>query len=155
METATFAAGCFWGPEVTFSKVNGVTKTAVGYMGGHTDNPSYRDVCTGTSNHAEVVQVEFDPGVVSYKQLLDVFWNCHDPTQVNRQGPDSGTQYRTAIFCHTPEQLTEAECSKNNLSQVGALERPIATTIEPAPTFWRAEEDHQRFFEKRGMMSGH
>ncbi len=155
METATFAAGCFWGPEVTFSKVNGVTKTAVGYMGGHTDSPSYRDVCTGTTNHAEVVQVEFDPDVVSYKQLLDIFWDCHDPTQANRQGPDVGTQYRSAIFCHTPEQQDEAEASKKAQANTGPFGRPIATIVEPAPTFWRAEESHQKYFEKRGMMSGH
>ena len=155
METATFAAGCFWGPEVTFGKINGVTKTAVGYIGGHIENPTYRDVCTGTTNHAEAVQVEFDPAIVSYTQLLDIFWQCHDPTQVNRQGPDTGTQYRSAIFCHSSEQQAEAESSKKNLSQSSAMEPPVATTIEQAPTFWRAEEDHQKFFEKRGMMSGH
>ena len=155
METATFAAGCFWGPEVTFSKVAGVTKTAVGYIGGHIDNPTYRDVCTGTSNHAEAVQVEFDPEIVSYDQLLNIFWACHDPTLVNRQGPDMGTQYRTAIFTHSDDQMAQAEASKNSLVQSGMLGQPIATTIEPAPTFWRAEEDHQKFFEKRGMMHGH
>ena len=155
MEKATFGAGCFWGVEAAFRSVEGVTSTAVGYMGGDTENPTYRDVCTGTTNHAEVVQVEFDPGVVSYKQLLDVFWDCHDPTQYNRQGPDVGTQYRSAIFCHTPDQQAEAETAKKTLFQSGTLERPVATIIEPAPEFWRAEENHQKFFEKRGMMSCH
>ncbi len=155
METATFAAGCFWGPELTFGKVPGVTSTSVGYIGGHVDNPDYRDVCTGTSNHAEAVQVEFDPSVVSYAQLLEVFWASHDPTQLNRQGPDVGTQYRSAIFCHTEDQLAAAQAAKVTLGDAVDAGRPITTTVEMAPTFWTAEEHHQKFLEKRGATTCH
>lgn len=155
MESATFGAGCFWGPEVTFSKVPGVSKTVVGYMGGTLDNPTYREICAGNSGHVEVVQVSFDPGRVSYTHLLDVFWNCHDPTQVNRQGPDVGLQYRSVIFCHSAEQKALAEASKNALDSYGALERPVVTTIEDAPTFWPAEDYHQKYLEKRGLAFCH
>ncbi len=154
-ETATFGAGCFWGPEITFSKVPGVIKTSVGYMGGALDNPTYREVCAGNSGHVEVVQVTFDPEEVSYQHLLDVFWNCHDPTQVNRQGPDIGLQYRTVIFCHSGEQRTEAEASKRALDESGAYENPVVTTIEDAAEFWMAEDYHQKFLEKRGLAFCH
>lgn len=154
-ETATFGAGCFWGPEATFDKVPGVVRTEVGYMGGTLDDPTYREVCAGNSGHVEVVQVTFDPEQISYKQLLDVFWNCHDPTQVNRQGPDIGLQYRSVIFCHTAEQKAEAEASKQALDAYGALERPVVTTIEDAPAFWRAEDYHQKYLEKRGLAFCH
>lgn len=150
-EKATFGAGCFWGIEVTYAQIDGVTSTAVGFMGGKTKDPSYEDVCTDTTGHAEVVQVEFDPQVVSYEQLLDVFWRSHDPTQVNRQGPDVGTQYRSAVFFHSPEQEDTARRSKAELERAGRFKRPIATEIEPAATFYRAEEYHQRYLEKRGL----
>ncbi len=155
MEIATFGAGCFWGPEVTFSRVPGVVKTAVGYMGGTQDNPTYREICAGNSGHVEVVQVSFDPERVSYKHLLDVFWNCHDPTQVNRQGPDVGLQYRSVIFCDSAEQKAVAEASKNALDSRGVLGRPVVTTIEDAPTFWCAEDYHQKYLEKRGLAFCH
>ena len=145
-EIATFGAGCFWGVEAAFRRVPGVIDAVVGYSGGHTENPSYKDVCTDETGHAEVVQVTFDPEKVSYEQLLDAFWKIHDPTQVNRQGPDFGTQYRTAIFFHTPEQALEAS---------GKFRRPIATEITPAGKFWRAEEYHQRYLDKRGAASCH
>jgi peptide-methionine (S)-S-oxide reductase len=154
-EIATFGAGCFWGIEAAFRKVPGVVDAAVGYSGGHTQNPTYRDVCTDTTGHAEVVQVTFDPVKVSYEQLLDVFWAVHDPTQMNRQGPDYGKQYRTAIFFHTAEQEAAAKKSKQVLEDSGKLRRPIATEITPAGTFWRAEEYHQRYLEKRGAGSCH
>jgi len=154
-ETATFGAGCFWGIEAAFRKVPGVLDAAVGYSGGHTQNPTYREVCTDTTGHAEVVQVTFDPAKVSYEQLLDVFWTVHDPTQVNRQGPDYGKQYRTAIFFHSPEQEAAAKKSKATLEASRKLRRPIATEITPAGTFWRAEEYHQRYLEKRGATSCH
>jgi peptide-methionine (S)-S-oxide reductase len=153
METATFAAGCFWGVEATFRKVKGVTATEVGYCGGHFKNPTYKDVCSGKTGHAEAVQLEFDPAVVSYEQLLDVFWKSHDPTQRNRQGPDVGTQYRSAIFFHSPEQKVAAEASKRRLQESGKHKRPIATEIVPASTFYRAEEYHQQYLEKRGAAS--
>jgi peptide-methionine (S)-S-oxide reductase len=154
-EIATFGAGCFWGIEAAFRKVPGVLDVAVGYSGGHTQNPTYRDVCTDTTGHAEVVQVTFDPQKVSYEQLLDVFWTIHDPTQLNRQGPDYGKQYRTAIFFQTQEQEAAAKKSKQALESSGKLRRPIATEITPAGTFWRAEEYHQRYLEKRGAASCH
>jgi len=154
-EIATFGAGCFWGIEAAFRKVPGVLDAAVGYSGGQTQNPTYREVCTDTTGHAEVVQVTFDPQKVSYEQLLDVFWGIHDPTQVNRQGPDYGKQYRTAIFFHTPEQEAAARKSKQALEASGKLRRPIATEITQAGTFWRAEEYHQRYLEKRGAASCH
>jgi peptide-methionine (S)-S-oxide reductase len=150
-EKATFGAGCFWGIEVTFGQIDGVTATAVGFMGGKTENPSYEDVCTDTTGHAEVVQVEFDPQKVSYEQLLDVFWRSHDPTQVNRQGPDVGTQYRSAIFVHSPEQEETARRSKAEHERGGRFKRLIATEIEPAASFYRAEDYHQRYLEKRGL----
>ena len=154
-EIATFGAGCFWGVEAAFRRVPGVLDAVSGYAGGHTENPSYRDVCTDRTGHAEVVQVTFDPAKVSYEQLLDVFWKIHDPTQVNRQGPDFGTQYRTAIFYHSPEQEAAARKSKQALEASGRFRQPIATEITPAGPFWRAEEYHQRYLEKRGAESCH
>jgi peptide-methionine (S)-S-oxide reductase len=154
-EKATFGAGCFWGVEATFRKIPGVLSTAVGYIGGTLENPTYEDVCTDTTGHAEAVEVEFDPAVVSYDALLDVFWNNHDPTTLNRQGPDVGTQYRSAIFYHTPEQKAAAEASKERLDKSGKFPRPIVTEIAPATTFYRAEEYHQRYLEKRGLASCH
>jgi peptide-methionine (S)-S-oxide reductase len=149
METATFGAGCFWGVEAKFRQVEGVLHTAVGYMGGTLENPTYADVCTDRTGHAEVVQVTFDPADVSYDDLLAVFWRIHDPTQLNRQGPDVGTQYRSVIFYHTPEQEQAAQASEQALEASGRLGgRPVATAIEPAGTFWRAEEYHQRYLEK-------
>jgi peptide-methionine (S)-S-oxide reductase len=154
-EIATFGAGCFWGVEAAFRRTPGVTETAVGYSGGHLDKPTYKDVCTDETGHAEVVQVTFDPEKLSYSQLLDVFWKIHDPTQLNRQGPDFGKQYRTAIFFHSPEQEEIARKSKQALEASGKYHRPIATEISPAKTFWRAEEYHQRYLEKRGAESCH
>jgi peptide-methionine (S)-S-oxide reductase len=154
-EIATFGAGCFWGVESAFRRTPGVIDTAVGYSGGHLDKPSYEDVCTDQTGHAEVVQVTFDPEKLSYSQLLDVFWKIHDPTQVNRQGPDFGKQYRTAIFFHSPEQEEIARKSEQALEASGRFHRPIATEISPATTFWRAEEYHQRYLEKRGAESCH
>ena len=153
METkkATFGAGCFWGVEETFRRLNGVVSTVVGYAGGTTLNPTYQDVCTDRTGHAEVVQVEYDPARISYRDLLDVFWANHDPTTPNRQGPDVGTQYRSVVFYHSPEQKEEAENSKKNLQKTGKFRRPIVTQIEPAPNFFRAEEYHQRYLEKRGV----
>jgi peptide-methionine (S)-S-oxide reductase len=150
-EKATFGAGCFWGVESTFRNVAGVTDATAGYAGGKTENPTYEDVCTDETGHAEVVQVEFDPDVVSYEKLLDVFWANHNPTTLNRQGPDVGTQYRSVIFYHTPEQRAAAEASKTTLEKSGKLRGPIVTQIEPAPKFYRAEEYHQRYLEKRGQ----
>ncbi len=154
-EKATFGAGCFWGVEAAFRQIPGVTATAVGYMGGTLKNPTYKDVCTDRTGHAEVVEVEFDPGKVSYEDLLKVFWENHDPTQLNRQGPDFGTQYRTVIFYHSPEQKTSAEISKEERQKSGAYKRPIVTQIVPATEFWRAEDYHQQYLEKRGMASCH
>src|SRR5260370_8263858 len=154
-EIATFAAGCFWGVEAAFQRVPGVIDTAVGYSGGETTNPTYKDVCTDETGHAEVVQVTFDPAKVSYEQLLDVFWQAHDPTQLNRQGPDFGTQYRTAIFFHSPEQESAAKKSLAALDASGKLKRPIATEITPASTFYRAEEYHQKHLQKASVASCH
>jgi len=154
-EIATFGAGCFWGVEAAFRRVPGVLDAAVGYTGGHTANPTYKDVCTDRTGHAEVVQVTFDPAQVSFEQLLDVFWGEHDPTQVNRQGPDFGKQYRSAIFFHSPEQEATAKKSKATLDDSGKFRRPIATEITPASTFYRGEEYHQRYLEKRGAASCH
>src|ERR1700739_2639742 len=148
-EKATFGAGCFWGVEETFRKLKGVTSTSVGYAGGTKENPSYEDVCSDETGHAEVVQVEFDPAQIVYDQLLDVFWSNHNPTTLNRQGPDVGRQYRSVIFYHSPEQKAAAERSK--VDQSGRFNRPIVTRIELAPKFWRAEEYHQRYLEKRGQ----
>ena len=150
MEKATFGAGCFWGVEAEFRELPGVVDTAVGFMGGTKANPSYRDVCTGTTGHAEVVEVTFDPAKVSYEQLLDLFWSIHDPTTRDRQGPDHGTQYRSVIFYHSPEQERAAKQSRDRLAASGRLKRPIVTEIEPASQFWRAEEYHQRYLEKQG-----
>src|ERR1700730_6386359 len=154
-ENATFGAGCFWGIEAAFRRVPGVLDAAVGYIGGHTANPTYKDVCSDETGHAEVVQVTFDPAKVSYEQLLDVFWQAHDPTQVNRQGPDFGTQYRSAIFFHSPEQEATAKKSREALDAGGKFKRPIATEITPAATFYRAEEYHQKYLQKRGVASCH
>ena len=150
MAKATFGAGCFWGVEEDFRKIPGVLQTAVGYAGGKTEKPTYEDVCSDETGHAEVVEVEYDPARVSYDKLLDVFWNGHNPTQLNRQGPDVGSQYRSAIFFHTPEQEAAAKASKDMLEKSGRFNRPIVTEITPASRFWRAEEYHQRYFEKRG-----
>ena len=150
-EKATFGAGCFWGVEATFRAVAGVKDAAVGYAGGKTENPTYEDVCSHTTGHAEVVQVEFDPAVVSYDHLLDVFWSNHNPTTLNRQGPDVGDQYRSVIFYHSPEQKAAAEASKKRLEESGRFKNPIVTHIQPAPTFYRAEDYHQRYLEKRGL----
>jgi peptide-methionine (S)-S-oxide reductase len=153
-EKATFGAGCFWGVEATFRKIKGVTNTAVGYTGGSLENPTYKDVCTDRTGHAEVVQVEYDPAQVSYDELLNVFWENHDPTTRNRQGPDYGTQYRSAIFYHTPEQKAAAQASKDRL-QSGRYRGPIVTEITPATTFYKAEEYHQQYLEKRGQAQCH
>ena len=150
-ETATFAAGCFWGVEVTFRNVDGVVDAIVGYTGGSTQNPTYKQVCNTDTGHAEAVEVTFDPARVSYDDLLDIFWQNHDPTQVNRQGPDYGSQYRSAIFFHSPEQEATARRSKEALDASGRLSRPVATEITPASTFWAAEDYHQRYLEKRGQ----
>ena len=150
-EKATFGAGCFWGVEEAFRNVKGVLSTSVGYAGGTQENPTYQDVCTDKSGHAEVVQVEFDPTQVSYDELLNVFWSNHNPTTRNRQGPDVGTQYRSVIFYHSPEQQTAAAAVKEKLEKSGRFSRPIVTQIEPASTFWRAEEYHQRYLQKRGQ----
>jgi len=154
-EVATFGAGCFWGVEAAFRQVPGVLDAIVGYSGGKTENPTYQDVCTDRTGHAEVVQVTFDPALVSYEKLLDAFWKMHDPTQVNRQGPDFGTQYRTAIFFHSPEQEAIAKKAKAALDASGKFRRPIATEITPAGPFYRGEEYHQRYLEKRGAGSCH
>lgn len=147
MDKATFAAGCFWGVEAAFREVKGVTSTTVGYTGGTFDNPTYKDVCTGRTGHAEAVQVEYDPSQVCYDELLTMFWNMHDPTTPNRQGPDVGTQYRSAIFYHTPEQKDAAIASKEKLEKSGS--KPIVTEIVPASTFWEAEEYHQQYLKKQ------
>jgi peptide-methionine (S)-S-oxide reductase len=155
METATFGAGCFWGVESAFRQASGVVSTAVGYMGGTLDNPTYPDVCTDKTGHAEVVQIIYDPLKTSYNDLLRVFWQNHDPTTLNRQGPDVGTQYRSVIFYHTPEQEALARASKEGLERAGAFKRPIVTEIVPASVFWRAEESHQQYWEKRGLAQCH
>jgi peptide-methionine (S)-S-oxide reductase len=155
METATFAAGCFWGVEAEFRRVPGVLSTMVGYTGGHFPNPGYRDVCNDTTGHAEAVQVQFDPEQVSYERLLELFWELHDPTTPNRQGPDIGSQYRSAIFLHSPEQERAAHASKERLERSNAFAAPIVTEIVPATTFYRAEEYHQQYAEKRGLVSCH
>lgn len=153
-EKATFGAGCFWGVEAAFQNLDGVTDTAVGYMGGHTENPSYQDVCSGRTGHAEVVQLEFNPTRISYDQLLLVFWNLHDPTQFNRQGPDVGSQYRSVIFFHSDEQRVMAETTKENWQQSPEFSgRQIVTRISPADTFYKAEEYHQQYLMKRGAAS--
>jgi peptide-methionine (S)-S-oxide reductase len=151
MEKATFGAGCFWGIEASFSKIEGVASTTVGYAGGSFKDPTYKDVCSGKTGHAEVVQVEYDPSKVSYEELLRVFWNIHDPTTLNRQGPDIGTQYRSAVFFHNPEQEAAAAASKQKLQSSGRYQKSIETEITPASEFYRAEDYHQQYFEKCGI----
>lgn len=147
-EKATFAAGCFWGVEDTFMNLSGVVATRVGYTGGHTDNPTYADVCGHDSGHAEAVEVSFDPTIITYNDLLNVFWDCHDPTQLNRQGPDIGDQYRSAVFFHSDEQKRVAEESLERLDASGRLRKRIVTRIEPATVFWEAEKYHQKYHAK-------
>ena len=154
-EKATFGAGCFWGVEEAFRKLKGVSDTAVGYAGGTKDNPTYEDVCTDETGHAEVVEVTYDPAKVSYDQLLNTFWESHDPTTLNRQGPDIGTQYRSAIFFHSPEQERLARASKEKMQASGKFRRQIVTEITPASTFYRAEEYHQKYLAKRGLSHCH
>ena len=151
IERATFAAGCFWGVEAAFRQVDGVISTQVGYIGGSVVDPTYEQVCSGRTGHAEAVAVEYDAARVSYGELLNVFWENHDPTTLNRQGPDVGAQYRSAIFFHSPEQSAAARASKETLQQSGKYKRPIVTELTPAPEFYRAEEYHQQYFEKRGV----
>lgn len=151
MEKATFGAGCFWGIEAVFRRVPGVTSTRVGYAGGSLENPTYEDVCSGTTGHAEVVEVEYDPAIVSYDELLEVFWNNHDPTTPDRQGPDIGTQYRSVVFFHSLEQRAAAIASKAELERSGRYRNPIVTEITPASEFYPAEEYHQQYMEKRGL----
>lgn len=153
MEHATFGAGCFWGVEETFRRLAGVSDTAVGYEGGALDNPTYHDVCTDRTGHAEVVDVTFDPAVISFHDLLNVFWENHDPTTKNRQGPDIGTQYRSVIFFHSPEQESEAKASREEARK--NFKRPIVTEVVPAMTFWRAEDYHQQYLAKRGLSHCH
>jgi peptide-methionine (S)-S-oxide reductase len=155
MELATFGAGCFWGVEEAFRQIPGVIETSVGYMGGEVDHPTYRQVCTDTTGHAEVVQVQFDPAKVSYEELLAKFWQIHDPTQMNRQGPDYGRQYRTAIFTHSPEQLAMAQKAKAAAEASGKFRNRIVTEITPAGTYWPAEEYHQKYLAKQGKSVCH
>lgn len=155
MEKATFGAGCFWGVEAAFRQVPGVSTTAVGYAGGHTDNPTYKEVCTDRTGHAEVVEVEYDPARASYEDLLQVFWENHDPTTMNRQGPDIGSQYRSVIFYHTAAQEAAARASRDKLEQERRFSRPIVTEIAPAGPFYKAEEYHQQYLEKRGLATCH
>lgn len=151
MKKATFGAGCFWGIEAAFRRVPGVVSTAVGYMGGAFENPTYPDVCSGATGHAEVVEIEYDPSQVSYDELLALFWSIHDPTTLNRQGPDLGAQYRSAIFFHDAEQQAAALASKRKLELSGKHQQPIVTAITPASTFYRAEEYHQQYLEKQAQ----
>ena len=155
LEKASFGAGCFWGVEVTFRQVPGVVDAKVGYLGGTLPNPTYQDVCTGRTGHAEVVEVTYDPLRVSYDELLDVFWTSHDPTTLNRQGPDHGTQYRSAIFYHSDAQKDAATKSRERWNSSGRFPRPIVTEITPTSAFYPAEEYHQRYLEKRGLASCH
>jgi len=155
MEKATFGAGCFWGVEAAFLQVPGVVETAVGFMGGRTPNPSYKQVCYEDTGHAEVVHLTYDPAKVKYDQLLEVFWSSHDPTQLNRQGPDVGDQYRSVIFYHTPEQEAAARASKEWMEKSGRFRRSIVTQIVPAQEFYRAEEYHQKYLQKRGLGACH
>ena len=149
MERATFGVGCFWGPEETFRQVDGVTSTSVGFMGGSLENPTYEEVCTGRTGHAEVVDVEFDPSRIAYQELLEIFWACHDPTTRNRQGPDIGTQYRSVLFFHSPEQEAVGRASKEKLERSGRYRSEIVTEIAPASSYYPADEYHQRYLEKR------
>lgn len=155
MAKATFAAGCFWGVEATFRQLPGVLSTRVGYIGGQTENPTYKEVCTDTTGHAEAVEIEYDPQQLSYDKLLNVFWENHDPTQLNRQGPDFGKQYRTAIFFHSPEQEAAAKASKEALQNSHRFSKPIVTQIVPAVEFYPAEDYHQQYLEKRGLATCH
>jgi peptide-methionine (S)-S-oxide reductase len=155
IEKATFGAGCFWGVEARFAEMPGVLDTAVGYEGGDLEHPTYKEVCTDRTGHAEVVEVTFDPSRLSYDTLMDAFFALHDPTQLNRQGPDFGSQYRSVIFAHTDEQVDQAREKVAELNATGAYRKPIATTVEPATIFWKAEEYHQRYLEKRGMVHCH
>jgi peptide-methionine (S)-S-oxide reductase len=156
IEKATFGAGCFWGVEVAFAALPGVTATAVGYEGGSLERPSYKDVCTDTTGHAEVVELDFDNQKIGFDQLLDTFFELHDPTTMNRQGPDWGSQYRSAIFFHSPDQEAQAKAKIEQLTNEGRFKpKRIVTKVEPAQTFWRAEEYHQRYLEKRGQASCH
>lgn len=155
MEKATFAAGCFWGVEATFRSLPGVSATRVGYTGGTLNSPTYKDVCTDRTGHAEAVEVTYDPAKISYEELLQTFWENHDPTTLNRQGPDVGTQYRSAIFYHSPEQEAAARASKERLEESRAYRRPIVTEILPAVEFWEAEDYHQQYLEKRGLAHCH
>jgi peptide-methionine (S)-S-oxide reductase len=153
LEKATLGAGCFWGVEATYRRLAGVKSTQVGYMGGALKNPTYKDVCTDSTGHAEVLEVTFDPEVISYHDILEVFWDNHNPTTLNRQGPDVGTQYRSAIFYHSPEQEAQAKASRD--AAQSRFPRPIVTEISPATEFWRAEEYHQQYLEKRGLSQCH
>jgi peptide-methionine (S)-S-oxide reductase len=155
MAKATFAAGCFWGVEAQFQQLPGVTATAVGYEGGALDHPTYQQVCTDRTGHAEAVEIDYDPEKISYEKLLEAFFSLHDPTQLNRQGPDWGTQYRSAIFFHSPEQESEAKLFIARLTEEKRFSKPIVTQIVPAQTFWRAEDYHQKYLEKRGALSCH
>jgi peptide-methionine (S)-S-oxide reductase len=155
MEKATFGAGCFWGVEATFRSIPGVVSTLVGYCGGKTDNPTYKDVCTDTTGHAEVVEITFDPAQLPYEQLLETFWKLHDPTTPNRQGPDVGSQYRSVIFFHSPAQEAAARATKERLDKSGKFRNPVVTQIVPAAPFYKAEDYHQRYLEKRGLASCH
>lgn len=154
-ETAIFAAGCFWGVEETFRRLPGVLKTEAGYIGGSLKKPTYEDVCSGATGHAEAVRIEFDSRRIPYQILLDIFWKAHDPTQLNRQGPDVGDQYRSAIFFESPEQELAAQNSKAALEKSGKWQRPIVTQILPAPAFWPAEDYHQQYLAKRGLGQCH
>jgi peptide-methionine (S)-S-oxide reductase len=155
MAKATFAAGCFWGVEATFRQLPGVISTRVGYTGGKLADPTYEDVCSDSTGHAEAVEVDYDPAKLSYDKLLEVFWENHDPTQLNRQGPDWGTQYRSAIFFHDPQQEAAALASKEKLAKSGRYSKPIVTQIVPAVTFYPAEDYHQQYLEKRGLATCH
>jgi peptide-methionine (S)-S-oxide reductase len=155
MATATFGAGCFWGVEEAFRRLTGVTQTAVGYMGGYLAQPTYEDVCTDRTGHAEVVQIEYDPKQIDFEQLLERFWALHDPTTPNRQGPDVGSQYRSVVFTHDEDQFETATVMKRKLQESGRYERPIVTEVLAASTFWRAEEYHQKYIQKRGGSSCH
>lgn len=153
LQTAAFAAGCFWAVEEMFRTMEGVVETKVGYMGGTMENPTYEDVCMGETGHAETVRVHYDPSIVSYEALLQRFWEIHDPTEFNRQGPDEGTQYRSVIFYHTPEQERVAIKSRGELDESGKYKKPIVTEIVPASTFYPAEEYHQKYLAKHGLSS--
>lgn len=155
MTIATFGAGCFWGIEEIFRQTEGILETSVGYMGGKTDHPTYRDVCTGRTLHAEVVQVKFDPNIITYDDVVDIFFDNHNPTHLNRQGPDIGTQYRSAIFTHSDDQARVAQKKKQNLQASGRFKDDIVTVIEKADTFWVAEDYHQQYLAKKGLASCH